>query len=42
MYSGVSCRWRVYHKIGKVRRDFGNGRLGAVSRIEGKRRGQRR
>ena len=42
MDSSVSCRWRVSHEIGKSCRNFGNGRLGAVSRIKGERRGERR
>ena len=38
----VSCRCRVSHEIGEIRRNFGNGRHGIVSRIEGARRGERR
>ena len=34
MNSAVSCCWRVSHEIGKIRRNFGNGRHGAVSRID--------
>ena len=42
MDSAVSCCWYVSHEIGEIRRKLGNGRHGAVSRIEGERRGGRR
>ena len=40
--SAVSCRWHVFDEIAKIRRNFGIGRHGAVSRIEGGRRGGHR